>query len=205
MHILGEKTLGIAIFILLGALVIVKSAASGSILKEKPRGGAQLWLIHIFNLFFLLIVNPLTAILLVAHRLAAVDATHVAVGSPLARAILEACGIVLYVAAYALMAWALLGLGRSYQVGGNAPRSDDRMVMSGPYRLVRHPMYTAALWMSLGLACLTQSVACAVVFCIYLALISLLIPFEEEGLRRAYGERYAAYTRTAKKLIPFVY
>jgi len=205
MHILGERALGIAILILLGALVIVKSAASGSIMKEKPRGSAGLWLIHVFNLLFLLVVNPLAGALLVARRLETADPSHIAVASPLARAVMESGGLVLYVIAYLLMAWALLSLGRSCQVGGNEPRSEDRVVTGGPYRFVRHPMYTAALCMSLGLAALTQSAACLMVFLVYVLLIGLLIPFEEEGLRTAYGEGYVAYMRTSRRLVPFVY
>jgi protein-S-isoprenylcysteine O-methyltransferase Ste14 len=66
-------------------------------------------------------------------------------------------------------------------------------------------MYTAALSIALGLAFLVQSLACLSVFCIYLVLILFLIPFEEEGLRKAYGEQYGAYQQKAKKIIPFVY
>jgi len=66
-------------------------------------------------------------------------------------------------------------------------------------------MYTAALCISLGLACLIQSLAFFSVFCIYLVLILLLIPVEEEGLRRAYGERYISYQQRAKKLVPLFF
>ena len=77
--------------------------------------------------------------------------------------------------------------------------------MDGVYRLVRHPMYTAALSISLGLACLIQSWAFLCVLCIYLVLILLLIPLEENELWKAYGEQYGAYQQKTKKLIPFVY
>ena len=66
-------------------------------------------------------------------------------------------------------------------------------------------MYTAALSISSGLACLVQSWALSCVFAIYVVLILLLIPSEEAGLRRAYGAPYVAYERDARKLIPFVY
>ena len=204
MHIIGERTLGIAILILLAVLVLVKKAASGSILRERPRGEPLLWVVNLFNLFFLLIVNPLAAMLLIADRLQLVDPTHVAIGRPLVLDMLEIAGAVLYVGGCLLMTWALVSLGRSYQVAGNAPRSDDAMIMNGPYRLARHPMYAAALCISLGLAWLTQSLAGFIIFCVYLALIGLVIPIEEEGLRRAYGERYVAYTRAVKRLIPFI-
>jgi protein-S-isoprenylcysteine O-methyltransferase Ste14 len=96
-------------------------------------------------------------------------------------------------------------LARNYQLGGSAPRSGDKMVAQGPYRLIRHPMYTAALSIALGLACLIQSWAFFCVFCVYLGLIIPLIAEEEAGLQKAYGERYAEYVRKTRKLIPFVY
>jgi protein-S-isoprenylcysteine O-methyltransferase Ste14 len=65
-------------------------------------------------------------------------------------------------------------------------------------------MYTAALSISLGLACLIQSWGFFCVFCIYLILILLLIPMEEEKLKKAYGEQYLAYQHTAGKIIPFI-
>jgi protein-S-isoprenylcysteine O-methyltransferase Ste14 len=66
-------------------------------------------------------------------------------------------------------------------------------------------MYAAALFISLGLACVVQSLAFFSVFCIYLVLIALLILAEEEGLRRAYGEQYIVYQRRVKSLVPLFY
>jgi len=66
-------------------------------------------------------------------------------------------------------------------------------------------MYSAALCISLGLACLIQSIAYLSVFCIYLVLIISLIPAEEKGLRQVYGEQYDAYRRRVRTLIPRVY
>jgi protein-S-isoprenylcysteine O-methyltransferase Ste14 len=117
----------------------------------------------------------------------------------------EIGGIVLYVTGFFLMAWALVRLGRNYQAGGSDPRVSDGMVMEGPYRLVRHPMYSAALGISLGLACLIQSLALFSVFSIYLVLIVFLIPAEEEGLRQAYGEPYVAYQQRVKRLVPLLF
>jgi protein-S-isoprenylcysteine O-methyltransferase Ste14 len=204
MHLLDQGILGITILFLLGMLVIVKRVATGCIL-DRPKGNLKVQLVNIFNLFFLLVVNPVAAILLITRRLATIDPTHMTVDEPWILMVLEFAGLVMYVIGYLLMAWALITLGRNYQLGGSGPRSEDKMVIDGPYKLVRHPMYTAALSISLGLACLIQSGAFFCVFCIYLVLIFLLIPVEEDGLRRAYGEQYVAYRQKAKKLIPFVY
>ncbi len=204
MHLIDPKVLGIIILFLLGMLVIVKQAATGSIL-EKPKGSLLVQLVNIFNLFFLLVVNPLAAILLITGRVTAIDPTHFTINIPWILMAVEVVGLAMYVAGFLLMAWALITLGRNYQLGGSAPRSEDNMVKDGAYRLVRHPMYTAALCIALGLACLLQSWAFFGVFCIYLVLILPLIPMEEEGLQKAYGEQYAAYRQKVNKLIPFVY
>ncbi len=204
MHLFDQRILGIAILFLLGMLVTVKRATTGSVL-DKPKGNLMVQLVNIFNLFFLLVVNPLAAILLITRCMAAIDPTHITINVPWVLTVLEIVGLALYAIGFLLMAWALIALGRNYQLGGSAPRSEDKMVMNGPYRLIRHPMYTAALSISLGLAGLIQSWAFFCVFCIYLMLILPLISMEEDELRKAYGERYGTYQRKTKKLIPFVF
>ena len=204
MHLLDQRILGIAILLLLGILVTVKGIATGSIL-DKPRGNLMVQLVNIFNPFFLLVVNPLVAILLITRRLATIDHTHVTIAEPWIVMVLEIIGLLMYATGYFLMAGALVMLGRNYQLGGSAPRSEDKVVVDGPYRLVRHPMYTAALGISFGLVCLIQSWALFCVFCVYLVLIFLLIPVEEDGLQQAYGDSYVSYQQRTRKLIPLVY
>ena len=204
MHLLDQRILGIAILFLLGTLVIVKRVTTGSIL-DKPKGNLIVQLVNVFNLFFLLVVNPIAAILLITRRLATIDPTHITINEPWILMVLEIVGLLTSVIGYFLMAEALITLGRNYQLGGSSPRAKDKMVVNGPFRLVRHPMYTAALGISFGLACLTQSWAFFCVFCIYLMLIFPLIPLEEDGLRKAYGEPYVSYQQRTKKLVPFVY
>ena len=91
------------------------------------------------------------------------------------------------------------------QVLGNSPRPQDRLLSSGPYRLVRHPMYASVLGQSLGLALLTQSVAIFTLFWIYLKIMLSLVAYEEKGLRQAYGEKFLAYQNRVKKLVPLFY
>ncbi len=203
MHLLDQRMLGGAILRLLAMLVSIKRAATGSIF-DKPKGNFLVRLVNTFNLFFLLVVNPLAAILLITRQLMAVDPTHVSIDDPSILTVSELAGLAIYIFGYFLMAWALITLGRNYQLGGSDPRPEDRMISEGPYRLVRHPMYTAALSIFMGLACLIQSWALFVVFCIYLGLISLLIPLEEDGLRRAYGDHYVAYQQKTNRVIPFI-
>jgi len=60
MQIFNQTIYGIIILILLGFLVAVKRKATGSIL-EKPEGTPFLMIVNTFNLFFLLVANPLAA------------------------------------------------------------------------------------------------------------------------------------------------
>jgi protein-S-isoprenylcysteine O-methyltransferase Ste14 len=204
MYLIDQKTVGIVLLVLLGALVIVKQLATGSII-EMPTGSRLLRITNSFNLFFLLVVNPLAAILLITGNVGTIDPTHMAVTAPWLAQLLEIAGLALTVIGYLFMAWALICLGRRYQLGGNAPRQTDQLTIVGPYKLVRHPMYSAVLCISLGLACLLQSWAFLAVFVIYLVLLSALVPVEEDGLQQAYGEPYRAYRQNVRKLIPLVY
>lgn len=202
MHLINQRALGILIVILLGLLVVIKIMATGSIL-EKPKGSFLFWVVNIFNLLFLLIINPLAAILLITEKMEAVDPSFLVINNGLILLLVEIGGLIIYLSGFFLMAWALIRLGINYQLGGVDPRSSDRMVINGPYKFIRHPMYTAALCIALGLACLIQSIICLVLFCIYLLLIILLIPKEEESLVRAYGETYKQYQQKVGKLVPF--
>jgi protein-S-isoprenylcysteine O-methyltransferase Ste14 len=205
MQFVSQRIDGIAVLLLWTLLVAVKWAATGSPLKDRPKGGVWIWLTRIFNFLFLLAAVPLAASTMLLGQRAALGPAQGALWAPSLRTGMGIAGLLLYCAGCLLMAWALLTLRGNYQVGGNAPRASDELVTRGPYRFVRHPMYAAALCISLGLACLTQSPAYFSVFCIYVVLILALIPFEEERLHRAYGERYAIYRGATKRLAPLLF
>jgi protein-S-isoprenylcysteine O-methyltransferase Ste14 len=202
-HLLGEAVLGVLMICLLALLVVVKRVATGSVLDERPDARPPVRVVNAFNLGFLLVVNPAAAALLLAERLHAWDISRVEVPWPWLRTAVEAVGVGTYVAGCALMMWALLSLKASYQLGGMAPRSRDALVTRGPYGFVRHPMYTAALAMALGLALALQSLLCLAIFGGYLVMLNALMPLEEAGLRGAYGEAYDAYSGAVPRLIPF--
>ena len=204
MYMINQRILGVIIVALLGVLVVTKQVATGSIL-DKPKGNFLVQLVNIFNLFFLLVVNPLVAILLITRQYATADPTRLNVANLGVLTTLAILGMIFYVTGFLLMAWALITLKRNYQLGGSTPRETDKLVIAGPYRFLRHPMYAAALYISLGLMLLTQSLACLAVFLIYLVLILLLIPLEEQGLQQVYGSQYTAYRQKVKKLIPFIF
>jgi protein-S-isoprenylcysteine O-methyltransferase Ste14 len=205
MHALDPQIPGLILLALTAVFVLVKRWTTGSFIKGRPEGSRLLWFTHVFNLFFLLVVNPSVSILLVARRFEALDPTVVHLGSLPLHLGVETGGLVLCLTGYSLMCWALVTMRGQFQVLGKIPRSSDRLFLSGPYKLIRHPMYSSVLCLSSGLALLTQSLALVAIFGVYVALILRLVPVEEEGLRRAYGEQFVAYQKWVKKLIPLVY
>lgn len=83
-------------------------------------------------------------------------------------------------------------------------REGGSLVVSGPYRWVRHPMYTAVLLLSAGLVLLDPTwirIGAAVLMVPALALKSSV---EEELLRQAYPE-YDNYRSRTFRLIPRVW
>jgi len=184
-------------------MVLSKWVATGTIL-DRPSGSLLAWTADVYKLMFLLIVIPLAAIGLITHRLETGDPTHLPLSVRWLQDGLAAGGLLLYGLGCLVLAAAFRMLGRSFRTEGAAPRLDQLMT-GGPYRFVRHPMYTGLLCLALGLSCMTQSLACFAVFGIYLLLIIRLIDLEEAELRRAYGDQYRLYQRDVRKLVPRVY
>lgn len=79
-----------------------------------------------------------------------------------------------------------------------------QLIRSGPYRLVRHPIYTAILGMFVGMAIVSGDlhafVAVAVIAFAYWRKIRL----EERNLTDLFGAEYEDYRRSTRALVPWV-
>lgn len=80
------------------------------------------------------------------------------------------------------------------------------LVTTGPYRIVRHPIYTGLLGlvMATGVA-LARWTGLAVALPLYLAGTAIRTRAEERLLREAFGTAYGAYARRVRALVPFVW
>lgn len=100
--------------------------------------------------------------------------------------------------------WALLAVGLANVHILPTVRPSARLVRSGPYRRIRHPMY-AALLLGAGALTLDQPSALRVAaLAILLADILVKLHYEEGLLTAAFPE-YAQYRQGTKRLIPFLY
>src|SRR4051794_21323510 len=83
------------------------------------------------------------------------------------------------------------------------PLPTAHLVVVGPYRYVRNPMYLAVLSIILGQAVLFGSVA-AVIYAgiVLVAVASFVRGYEEPTLELEYGEEYRAFRRNVRGWIP---
>ena len=114
-------------------------------------------------------------------------------------------GCAVGVGGLALRWWAIRTLGaqftRELQV-----RADHELVARGPYRTLRHPSYTGAILMFVGVG-IGLGNALSLALCLVLPAIGYLerIPREEALLRSELGDRYAVYASRTRRLVPGIY
>ncbi|MEY2438792.1 MAG: hypothetical protein QOI34_177 [Verrucomicrobiota bacterium] len=114
-------------------------------------------------------------------------------------------GLLLFVAGVVLRWYSIIHLGRFFTVDV-AIAEKHTLIDSGPYRLIRHPSYTGALFAFFGLGlCLGNWLSLLFVTLPILAAFLWRIHVEEDALTDALGEVYVAYARRTKRLIPFAY
>jgi len=108
------------------------------------------------------------------------------------------------------VAGVFLGLISIYVMGiGNAnvapiPKQNGKLITSGPYRVIRHPMYLAQLiavlplvidyftWIRLG------------VFVLLMITLLVKMVYEEKHLKQQFSD-YVEYVERTKKILPFIY
>jgi len=115
----------------------------------------------------------------------------------------RAAGAVLVVAGLAAAVLGLVGL-RENLTAVPRPVDGGRLIESGIYGLVRHPIYTGIIAVAGGFGLVTASLPALLVALAFLLFFDLKARREEAWLLAAYPG-YAAYRRRVRKLIPFVY
>jgi protein-S-isoprenylcysteine O-methyltransferase Ste14 len=110
---------------------------------------------------------------------------------------------VLCVIGLAFALWARVTLGRNWS-GMVTLKEGHELVERGPYRFVRHPIYTGILTMFFATALAQGHLAGFAGTLLMFASFWIKLADEENLMLQQFPERYAAYRRRAKRIIPFV-
>lgn len=85
-------------------------------------------------------------------------------------------------------------------------RYSGELLTGGPYSIVRHPLYSGFLVLTIGLSILYTTAETVFLVILSLVVIFYFIPREEEQLKEKYGNKYREYMKAVPyRLIPGIY
>ena len=91
----------------------------------------------------------------------------------------------------------------------NTPRlkivKGHKLVTTGFYKHVRHPIYTGEIFRDYCIPLLVSSLYGIIIMTVGIVFLLFRIRIEEDLLLDAFGEEYEEYKRRTKKLIPYIY
>ncbi len=84
-------------------------------------------------------------------------------------------------------------------------KEEHKLITTGPYRYIRHPIYFGGLLMVLGSALTFGTLSAGIGFLIIGLAFALKLRAEERILTERFSDEYEAYKRRTRALIPFVW
>jgi protein-S-isoprenylcysteine O-methyltransferase Ste14 len=99
--------------------------------------------------------------------------------------------------------WAREHLGRNWSSAVTI-KQDHELITTGPYAVVRHPIYTGILAGILGTAIALCQVRGFIALALFFLAFWIKLRMEEEWMRSHFGEAYERYTHQAAALVPYL-
>lgn len=114
-------------------------------------------------------------------------------------------GMAILLSGLVLRGWSIKTLGE-YFTGKVMVSSDQPVIATGPYRVLRHPSYTGFLLACAGVGLASANWAgMAAMVLLPLTLFLWRIHAEERAMLATLGDRYSAYAAQHKRLVPLVW
>jgi protein-S-isoprenylcysteine O-methyltransferase Ste14 len=110
-------------------------------------------------------------------------------------------GTALLVAGLLFTVWARVVLGRNWS-GIVTVKQDHELIQSGPYRWVRHPIYTGLLVAFAGSATAQDLWTSVLAVVLFFVSFWLKLLREEAWMRETFGDAYRDYCARTSRLIP---
>lgn len=126
--------------------------------------------------------------------------------SPPIRTTLFILGCLLYFPGLIFLLWGRLELGKNYFVStsmGAQLFADQQLVTSGPYAIIRHPMYVGLIIIAIG-ALLIYFTWTTLIFVCCAPLTTVRARREEEALAAEFGDQWKEYSKHIPAFIPRV-
>jgi protein-S-isoprenylcysteine O-methyltransferase Ste14 len=115
----------------------------------------------------------------------------------------EGMGLAVFLAGLGLAVWARVHLGRNWGTP-MSEKADPELVTAGPYRYIRHPIYSGIILGMIG-----TTIAVSLYWLAAAALLGGYFVYsafvEERNMERLFPDAYPAYKRATKVLVPFVF
>jgi protein-S-isoprenylcysteine O-methyltransferase Ste14 len=113
----------------------------------------------------------------------------------------DLCGLTITAAGIGFAIWSRFTLGRNWS-GAVTVKEDHKLIRSGPYRFVRHPIYAGILAALLGTAIGQGRLLSLVGLGIALYGLRMKWKTEERFMVEQFGAQYVQYQREVKAVIP---
>ena len=136
--------------------------------------------------------------------------SHPAAFGPLLRRFLpdnigvKLIGIIIMFLGLGFAAWARVHLGKYWSGGRASIKVDHKLIQTGPYKIVRHPIYAGMLFGFIGTAIVIGEIRAPLTVVFILAAFLIKILTEEKLLLEEFGSTYLRYKKEVKMLIPFI-
>jgi len=119
------------------------------------------------------------------------------------KGLVDLLATLLLTAGVVFIIYGLMSLGR-YLSPLPAPRKVHKLITTGMYTYVRHPMYGGLLMAALGLAAITRNECRLALTGLLWLVLEQKVQFEEKALAERYPD-YKEYKARVKKFFPYVY
>lgn len=111
-------------------------------------------------------------------------------------------GIFLYIFAFIPRLWAVRTLGRYYSPYIEI-RKDHPLIIEGPYRLIRHPLYLGVVLELIGFVLIPNSYyALLLAIFLYIPILLVRMTHEETAMIEKFGSEYLHYKKEVNALLP---
>lgn len=114
-------------------------------------------------------------------------------------------GTVITLAAFALRNWGIRTLGEFWSVHVEI-RDNHKLIDSGPFKRIRHPVYTAAILEAVGIVTISQAyLSSLLILLVIIPAVFFRISIEEKELHAKFGEQYRDYIQQTGSLFPKIF